>query len=242
MIFYFSATGNSKFVANKIANSIGCKTKSIVDVKDFNCCDEVVGLVCPTYCWGLPHIVEEFLQKLVLPNVKYFFIITTYGTVTRINYKEHTTTKPNALFSVKMPDTWTPIFNLSNKTKIEKTLNKSLPKIEQIIDCIKRKKEGNFLNNKVPDLIGKLHHKTLDNVRKTKTLSVNKNCIGCGLCAKNCPVKAIEMQNQKPVWVKEKCEMCLGCLHHCPKFAIQRGKNTSKHGQYDISKYLKQND
>ena len=26
--------------------------------------------------------------------------------------------------------------------------------------------------------------------------------------------------------------MCLGCLHRCPEFAIQYGKNTKKHGQY----------
>lgn len=43
---------------------------------------------------------------------------------------------------------------------------------------------------------------------------------------------AIEMQDKRPVWVKEKCTMCLGCLHRCPKFAIQYGKNTKQHGQY----------
>ena len=47
-----------------------------------------------------------------------------------------------------------------------------------------------------------------------------------------CPVNAIEMKNKRPVWVKEKCVMCLGCLHRCPKFAIEYGKNTTKHGQY----------
>ena len=26
--------------------------------------------------------------------------------------------------------------------------------------------------------------------------------------------------------------MCLSCLHHCPKFAIQYGSRTQKHGQY----------
>ena len=26
--------------------------------------------------------------------------------------------------------------------------------------------------------------------------------------------------------------MCLGCLHRCPKFAIQYGSRTKKHGQY----------
>lgn len=47
-----------------------------------------------------------------------------------------------------------------------------------------------------------------------------------------CPVKAIEMKNKKPVWVADKCVMCLGCLHRCPVFAINYGNKTQKHGQY----------
>ena len=27
-------------------------------------------------------------------------------------------------------------------------------------------------------------------------------------------------------------DQCLGCLHKCPTFAIQYGRNTKKHGQY----------
>lgn len=47
-----------------------------------------------------------------------------------------------------------------------------------------------------------------------------------------CPVQAIEMKAGRPVWVKEKCVMCLGCLHRCPRFAIQYENRTQKHGQY----------
>lgn len=68
--------------------------------------------------------------------------------------------------------------------------------------------------------------------RRTAHFHVEDSCIGCGLCAKKCPVQAIEMQAGKPVWVKDKCVMCLGCLHRCPKFAIQYGRNAKKHGQY----------
>ena len=34
------------------------------------------------------------------------------------------------------------------------------------------------------------------------------------------------MEGNKPVWGKERCAMCLRCLHRCPKFAIQYGKST----------------
>ncbi len=30
----------------------------------------------------------------------------------------------------------------------------------------------------------------------------------------------------------DECVMCPACLHRCPKFAIQFGSKTAKHGQY----------
>ena len=57
----------------------------------------------------------------------------------------------------------------------------------------------------------------------------------CGKCLRACPVQAIEMRNKKPVWIKDQCVMCLGCLHRCPSFAIQYGRRTARHGQYTNS-------
>lgn len=237
MIYYFSSTGNSKYAATKIAEALSNEAKSIVGLEDTICTDEVVGICSPTYCTGLPHIVEEFLKKLQLPNVKYFFILTTYGTFTNINFKKLTNYKPNALFSVKFPDNATWIFDLSNKEEVQKTLDNSIIILKDVIDKITNRKEGDFINNKAPILVRSIYHSTLPNERKTKHLSVDDNCIGCGLCMRNCPVHAIELKDKKPVWTIVRCEMCLSCLHHCPKFAIHRGKKTSKHGQYDIKKY-----
>ena len=70
MIFYFSATGNSKYVAECIRTE-GETLISIADATDkkeynYHVSDERVGVVSPTYDWTLPSIVSEFLEKLTL--------------------------------------------------------------------------------------------------------------------------------------------------------------------------------
>lgn len=47
-------------------------------------------------------------------------------------------------------------------------------------------------------------------------------CVGCGLCAKNCPQKNIRMANGKPVFGKN-CVGCVRCSFLCPEDAIDIG-------------------
>lgn len=245
MILYFSATGNSEYVAQRIAAETGDIAVSITDYykKQIFSFDEkykTLGIVSPTYSWGLPVIVTEFLQRLDLSHKPdYLFFIATYGTTPgqtgrfADNILAPKGLSLSAKFSVKMPDTWTPIFDLSNKEKVRRINDNAELEIDYIIKQIKNFTVGDFMKNKLPYPLAKIGYNIeYDSMRKTKHFSVEDSCIGCGLCAKKCPVQAIEMQNKRPVWSKKKCVMCLGCLHRCPKFAIQYGKNTKKHGQY----------
>lgn len=139
----------------------------------------------------------------------------------------------DAMFDVKMPDTWTPTFDLSNKERVKKTNIDADIQIQKIKKAVSDKVTGKHMHITMPYICGVAGKRIYDNkTRLTSNLSVEDTCIGCGLCAKKCPVHAIEMKNNRPVWVKEKCTMCLGCLHRCPKFAIQCGKKTKSHGQY----------
>ena len=86
---------------------------------------------------------------------------------------------------------------------------------------------------KVPVFAAKIFYSLeYDAMRKTKHFTVEDSCIGCGLCARKCPVSAIRIEDGKPVWVKDECVACLACLHSCPKFSIQYGSRTKGHGQY----------
>jgi NAD-dependent dihydropyrimidine dehydrogenase PreA subunit/flavodoxin len=246
MILYFSATGNNCFVAEELAKRLDDHAHSITEhIRDNDYAisleaGEKLGFVFPTYFYGLPSIVSEFLRKLTGSSTgHYVYLVASYGTSPGAvptfaeKYLKHSGIRINAFYSIRMPDTWTPEFDLSDKDAVRK-LNEAEPdQIDRIAEQITEGRIGNFMEHQHSYLVSKISNTYYDRcARKTSHFHVEDSCIGCGLCAKKCPVQAIEMKDGHPVWVKERCVMCAGCLHRCPKFAIQYDNKTRDHGQY----------
>ena len=239
MILYFSATGNCKYVALRLAEAAQ-KTLSIVDcIRDNRCAfaGETIGIVSPSYFWGLPSIVREFLEKASF-ETDYLYFIATYGTTPgaagAMACKAIRGREIDAYYSVRMADTWTPTFDLSTPEKVARFTKTTEAEIDRAIECVRERRANRHMSPRLPLFLAERITQPLydGRARCTANLRVEESCIGCGLCAKKCPVQAIEMRNKRPAWVKEKCVMCLGCLHRCPKFAIQYGEKTKNHGQY----------
>lgn len=121
MICYFSATGNSKYVAQRISSAIGEDSASIEGLDPSTLSEEkIFGLVTPVYYWALPRIVSRFLEQVKLNDPEYVFLVITYGTTTgacRANAAKILSkngVKIDAAFDIRMPDTWTPMFDLSD--------------------------------------------------------------------------------------------------------------------------------
>ena len=117
MTLYFSATGNCKYVATHLTRATGQEMYAVADCirnGQYDFSGETIGIVSPPYDWGLPGIVKEFLEKASF-QTEYLYFIATYGTtpgaIGHIANKTIRGRKIDAYYSVRMADTWTPIFD-----------------------------------------------------------------------------------------------------------------------------------
>ena len=246
MIFYFSGTGNSLYVAQNIAKKQGVRlvniadrmrTKNLIFVpKD----GEVVGFVFPIYAWAPPKIVLDFIKKIQLARKNnYIFVVCTCGADTgdAVELLRSVMMKNriplNADFSIQMPDNFIFFTSVGNCSEQKVLFEKADEKLEHINEIVSKRRsvleseKGNFAILKtrvVSTLFNRFFH-------KSKWFFTTRACRSCGFCAKNCPTRNIKIVNGKPKW-GDNCLNCLACLHRCPYSAIECGRSTLNKDRY----------
>ena len=249
MILWYSGCGNSRFVAEQLSQKLSdsnmvfipdaARTNPLLEFGP----DDILGIVFPVYSWSVPKLVSEYLRKA---NIKgkpaYIYAACTCGDETGLTIRhlkkdlKKQGLKLDAIFSFQMPETYInlPGFKLDTPDNAKRKIDGTRIQIDQVVKAIKDRTHGNydwlkgsssFLKS---NILKPLFYGMLITDRK---FTVSDECIGCGICAGNCPLQNITMQNDRPKW-NGHCTNCMSCYHRCPKNAINFGKATIGKGQY----------
>jgi len=222
MIFYFTATGNSLYVAKCLDGDLYSIPREIKSSrKKYK--DKIIGFVFPCYYFGTPKFIKKFINENKF-EADYFFSLMTYGNFSAagINDFDKFAKKHGVDLSytneIKMVDNYLPLFDI--KDQIEKTDKKKIDeKISKINYHIKNKIKFKLKKNillKLLTSVSQYFYKKFNNF--DSKFYVNENCTTCGICKRVCPVDNIIIK-KKPVY-KNNCERCLACIHICPENAI----------------------
>ncbi len=244
MIFYFSATGNSQYAAEKIAASTGDRLISIGQALrdehfDFDITkDAYLGFVIPTFAWTLPGAVAKFIELLTLTGYanQYVYGVFTCGESSGSESAAlNTILKANAIklnnsFDLVMPDNFIVWSDVPSPARLDVILKNADKALDKIVESIITRKPGTIDAGIPKDLYMPIQE--ISTARKTSKFYADDKCTICGVCLELCPMRCIKANDTgHPVW-EGPCTMCLSCLHRCPAQAIQYGKDTQKKGRY----------
>lgn len=244
MIYWFSGTGNSRYVAERIAGLVGEPTQSIDDTKEIEGNEALVGLVFPVYGWMPPAIVRRFAQANAakLNAAPYSFAVMTCGDDAgkALDVLRATGVKPQSAFTVIMPNTYVslPGFDIDSDAVRKHKLQNCAGRIDHISAQIAaRAKVVDIHEGMLPRtktyLLGRIISGYLTASRKFRA---GDACNSCGTCARACPVGNIPAVKPRPVW-GDNCTGCLACYHVCPRHAIAFGSFTGGKGQYTLKRH-----
>ena len=249
MIFYFSGTGNSKWIANQLSEELhedlvfipeALKNENFVFSLRAN---EKIGFVFPIYSWAPPAIVLQFIHRLILEGYQhqYLFFVCSCGDDTGLTQdvlEKALTCKGwscHAGFSVTMPNSYVllPGFDVDNEMLEGKKLEEAVSALEDITRRLKGGERAFVCNEgSFPFIKTKIVNPLFNKYQMSpEHFHVTDACVGCKRCEKSCPVENVSIVADKPVWGKN-CTSCLACYHVCPQQAVQYGKRTRNKGQY----------
>ena len=244
MVLYFSATGNTEFIAKELAKRTNDECVNLlgrIKAQDFSPVhSEKPFIICA------PVYVCEILKKLPFTGSReVYFILTSGGycgpsgpLLKKIFKKKKMRCLGHAEF--KMPRNYvaSDSYPMLEKEQVEERITESYQQLEQVsADILAGKKLTARHVFLFETAITVPFNPVYCKYKLTaKDFHVEESCIGCGKCQKLCPLNNIEMVDKKPVW-SNSCTHCMACIGNCPVKAIQYGNITQNKEPYNFGQY-----
>lgn len=251
MILYFSGTGNSRYISEVI--------NSVIDdeIVSMNTClkaqqkfsftsNKPYVIVCPTYAWQIPRIVEAFIKKTDFKgNKKVYFVLTCgsgFGNAEKY-VKKLAMNKDLEYMGIKgilMPENFITMFKAPDRHKAKKIINNAVEVTLSISKLIKKEVQLERIKYRfgsiiASSLINKIFYPLFV---KADGFYVNDKCSGCNKCQLLCPLNNINIVNDKPVW-NNQCSQCMACIGSCPRQAIEYKNKTQGKTRYYLNQHYR---
>lgn len=243
MIYFFSGTGNSRAVAYQLSKHLDMGVVDIANidfVPDFKG-EDVVVWVFPIYAWGLPPILEDFIEMIETTSTAQHYMVCTCGDdIGRADRQWEKLLRrkgmsPRAAFSVQMPNIYTllPGFDVDDYQIEDKKLALMPKRVEEVAEAIRR---GESKSGVVAGKFARLKSAVVYPIFRAygcsaRPFQASEYCKSCGLCAAHCPKGNITMVDGRPQWGDD-CTMCLRCYHICHYDVVSYGRMTKGKSAY----------
>ena len=251
MVIYFTGTGNSRYVAEMLAD-LTCDTavdagKLIKNGENLTAhSDKPFVFVSPIYVSAPPMLFVDFIKRASLTgNKKAYFVMTcASGMGAAPVYCAELAREKGLLYmgtrQVAMPQNYLILFKMNTPERAREIINAAHPDIEAIADRIAG--SSPFLNPEPKgwekwstELVLAPYYKWF---MSAKDFYTTDKCIGCGKCVSVCPLNNIRLVDDVPYW-GDKCTHCMACINLCPKGAIEYGKKSIGKERHKCPKYKK---
>ena len=244
MILYFSGTGNSNYVAKRIADALGDALVNLNDrikASDTSSVEtgERVIIVTPTYAWRIPRVVRDWLRKTELRGARLAWFVMTCGSEigNADKYNRELCTEKGlscmGTTQIVMPENYIAMFSAPQAGEARQIVAKAEPDIDRAIAGIQADQPFAPTRNNLYDrfMSGPVNPIFYKFCVKADAFTVSDTCIGCGQCVKRCPMNNVTLKDGKPVWGKA-CTHCMACICYCPVSAIEYGKKSVGQPRY----------
>ena len=253
MVLYFSATGNTEYIAKEVARLIGdecLNLSSKIKNSDYSeIKSEKPFVVCaPVYVCELPNFMKRFLKRIKLTGSnEMYFILSSGGysgcacvNAKSICRKQRMIYKGSA--DIVMPRNYiaSNLYPMQPAQEMLDSINAAKEKITEAARIIQSGAELKMRHVYLFEvlIIIPVAYFWIHFVIKAKKFYVKDSCIGCGKCEKLCPLNVISIKENRPVW-NGKCTHCMACISNCPKDSIEYGNITEGKERYLFKKIYK---
>lgn len=250
MIICFSGTGNTRSVADHLSKILGDEVLRLPpglmrepEKIRLKVPDGRLIWSFPIHAWGLPSTVDKVIKKMQLfapADIVHHFVCTCGDDIGCADKEWRTEIaargwRTGGAFSVQMPNNYValPGFDVDSDQLAREKLERMPRRVESVASLLE---SGKYTTDVVRGrcawlktyFLGWLFRHFFTGIKR---FHVSDACMGCGKCARNCPLNCIEMRDRRPSWNGD-CTMCLRCYHLCPCHALDYGRHTSGKGQY----------